>query len=118
MLGSGSSPRPQPGVWVGEEGPGLPNPAGGGPGTTWVQALGLTPELPHQNLGLGPDNGGRQESSLSQARGDLPTWGWRLGICTSRLSRRGAVEANLTRNHEVSGSIPGLTPWVEDPVLP
>ena len=25
---------------------------------------------------------------------------------------------NLTRNHEVSGSIPGLTLWVKDPALP
>ena len=25
---------------------------------------------------------------------------------------------NLTRNHEVSGSIPGLAQWVEDLVLP
>ena len=25
---------------------------------------------------------------------------------------------NLTRNHEVVGSIPGLTQWVGDPVLP
>jgi len=24
---------------------------------------------------------------------------------------------NLTRNHEVSGSIPGLVQWVKDPVL-
>ena len=30
-------------------------------------------------------------------------------------SHRGAAETNLTRNHEVGGSIPGLAKWVKDP---
>ena len=33
-------------------------------------------------------------------------------------SHHGAVEANQTRNHEVLGSTPGLTQWVEDLALP
>ena len=32
-------------------------------------------------------------------------------------SHSGAAEMNPIRNHEVSGSIPGLTQWVKDPML-
>ena len=35
-----------------------------------------------------------------------------------RSSHCGAVETDLTRNHEVAGSIPGLTRWVKNLVLP
>ena len=69
-------------------------------------------------------------SSPIEAEKQNQMWGkekWEMGTSQerkgmlqetwTRSSHHGAAEMNPTRNHEVSGSIPGLAQWVQDLVL-
>ena len=42
---------------------------------------------------------------------------WSFKVEVLGISHRSAVEANLSRNHKVTGLIPGLTKWVKDLIL-
>ena len=45
-------------------------------------------------------------------------WWWPHKMRLGGSSHRGAVETNLTRIHEVTRLIPGLSQWVKDPAFP
>ena len=47
---------------------------------------------------------------FSELKQNIIKWVWRGSCC-------GTVETNSTRNHEVAGSIPGLTQGLMDPAL-
>ena len=72
--------------------------------------------------GRGGGNHGNKcrSASCGGGAGKRPAEGWQTNSTTSKNSWRpcrGAAETNLTRNHEVVGSIPGLAQWAKDLAL-
>ena len=72
-------------------------------------------------LGQGPDSLSRDTRNdvgilYTKERSYIPFASFRNEYF--RSSHRGAAETNLTGNHEVVCSIPGLAQWVKYPMLP
>ena len=61
---------------------------------------------------------GRREINIGGLKCNYTTEKASLKIVAGWSSHCGAAEMNLSRNHEVVGSIPGLAQWVKDLTLP
>ena len=61
--------------------------------------------------------GGGQGSSMKYTLLEGSLWVSLPIIRSARSSHGGAVEMDPAGNHGVAGPIPGITQWVEDPVL-
>ena len=65
----------------------------------------------HKSPNHSPDAKLRTKDFKDDVEGDV------LKSDLERSSHHGTAEINPTRNHDVVGSIPGLTPWVKDLAL-
>lgn len=71
------------------------------------------------SAGTGDRRGWQSSTGRASALGGWHGEGRAISLRTGgRSSSHGALETNPTRNHELEGSIPSLSQWVEDPVLP
>ena len=97
---------------VSKSGPGLARCSRmGQAATVWEMGRRLFQRLrKRKRPGLGSVHGTRQSKSGRCSLLFLEMW--------VRSSCCGSAETNLTRNHEVVGSIPGLAQWVKDLALP
>ena len=73
-----------------------------------------------QSRGADPRASARPLNRNTRIKREAVRWGGNhTGTKTRpRSLRRGAAETNMTRNHEVVGSIPGLARWLKDLALP